>query len=85
MYESLQEDNSDIKCSTKWNPSDGEINLYISDNEELEANAIANNIEEKICNGTKLNDICILCKQRVQDYSPAIIKALKEKKHTCKN
>lgn len=79
MYESLQEDNSDIKCSTKWNPSDGEINLYISDNEELEANAIANNIEEKICNGTKLNDICILCKQRVQDYSPAIIKALKEK------
>ena len=42
-----KEDNSDIKCSTKWNPSDGEINLYISDNEELEANAIANNIEEK--------------------------------------
>lgn len=79
MYESLQEDNSDIKCSEKWNPSDGEINLYISDNEELEANAIANNIEEKIYNGTKANDICILCKQRVQDYSFAIIKALKEK------
>lgn len=79
MYESLQEDSSDIKCSEKWNPSDGEINLYISGNEELEANAIANNIEEKICKGTKPNDICILCKQRVQDYSPAIIQALKEK------
>ena len=36
-------------------------------------------LKKKICNGTKLNDICILCKQRVQDYSPAIIKALKEK------
>ena len=36
MYESLQEDNLDIKYSEKWNSSDGEINLFISDNEELE-------------------------------------------------
>ena len=79
MYESLQEENLDIKCSEKWNSSDGEINLFISDDEELEANAIANNIEEKICIGIKPNDICIICKQRVQDYSPTIIKALKEK------
>ena len=79
MYESLQEANLDIKCSEKWNSSDGEINLFISDDEELEANAIANNIEEKICIGIKPNDICIICKQRVQDYSPTIIKALKEK------
>lgn len=79
MYESLQEENLDIKCSEKWNSSDGEINLFISDDEELEANAIANNIEEKICIGIKPNDICIICKQRVQDYSPTIIKVLKEK------
>lgn len=79
MYESLQEENLDIKYSEKWNSSDGEINLFISDNEELEASAIANNIEEKICKGIKPNDICILCKQRPQDYSLAIEKALKEK------
>ncbi len=79
MYESLQEDNLDIKYSEKWNSSDGEINLFISDNEELEANAIANDIEKKISKGIKPNDICILCKQKPQDYSPAIEKALKEK------
>lgn len=79
MYESLQEENLDIKYSEKWNSSDGEINLFISDNEELEANAIANDIEKKICKGIKPNDICILCKQKPQDYSQAIEKALKEK------
>lgn len=79
MYESLQEENLDIKYSEKWNSSDGEINLFISDNEELEANAIANDIEKKISKGIKPNDICILCKQKPQDYSPAIEKALKEK------
>lgn len=79
MYESLQEENLDIKYSEKWNSSDGEINLFISDNEGLEANAIANDIEKKICKGIKPNDICILCKQKPQDYSQAIEKALKEK------
>lgn len=79
MYESLQEVDLDIKCSNKWNSSDGEINLFISDNEVLEADAIANDIYEKIFNGIEPNDICILCKQRPQDYSQAIEKALKEK------
>ena len=79
MYESLQEVDLDIKCSNKWNPSDGEINLFISDNEELEAGAIANDIYKKICNGIEPNDICILCKQKPQDYSQDIEKALKEK------
>ena len=79
MYESLQEVDLDIKCSNKWNPSDGEINLFISDNEMLEADAIANDIYKKICNGIEPNDICILCKQRPQDYNQAIEKALKVK------
>lgn len=79
MYESLQEVDLDIKCSNKWNPSDGEITLFISDNEMLEADAIANDIYKKICNGIEPNDICILCKQRPQDYNQAIEKALKVK------
>lgn len=53
------------------------LDLLITDNEELEARAIAEDIVSEIANGTKPNEICILCKQRPMDYSSAIISELK--------
>jgi superfamily I DNA/RNA helicase len=78
MYASLQEDDNKILTSEKWNPNDGEIKLFISDNEISEATAIAENIANKISEGLKPNDICILCKQTPQMYTEKIIEKLKE-------
>ena len=76
MYASLQEDFVDIGTSDKWNSDDGEIKLYISDSEESEAQYIVDDIFEKVSNGVKLNEICILCKQMPQRYTEYIITRL---------
>lgn len=76
MYASLNEQTVQINTSSKWNPTDGEIFLLIADNEQLEAQAIAENIAHELANGLMPHDICILCKQRLGDYSSAIISEL---------
>ena len=45
----------------------------------MEAKAISEDILSKLSEGTKPSDICILCKQRPQDYAPTIIAELKKR------
>ena len=79
MYKALREENVDIKYSEQWNEEDGKINLIIADNEKTEAEYLAKMIENDILEGTKVGDICILCKQLAEKYSQEIIVALKDK------
>lgn len=78
MYESLREKPLDVVVSDKWEEQDGDITLVIADNEQYEAASIVDSIMTQIAGGTRPNDICILCKQRPQDYSSTIIKNLEE-------
>lgn len=79
MYDVLQEHSLSVETSSKWNADDGKIQLLISDDEKQEAIKVANSIEQQIANGTATNDICILCKQLVGNYSPYIIEELKNR------
>ena len=79
MYESLREQSREITVSDKWGSDDGDITLFIADDEQLEAKAISEDILSKLSEGTKPSDICILCKQRPQDYAPTIIAELKKR------
>lgn len=67
MYDSLNEQTIQVEASNKWDSADGDIALLIADNEELEAQAIADDIANEIANGVEPHDICILCKQRPMD------------------
>ena len=73
MYESLKERPIEVTPSNKWNPDDGDISLFISDDEKIEGCAVAEDIAKKISEGTDPHDICILCKQLPVDYCPSII------------
>lgn len=77
MYKSLQEDLADIQTSDKWNPEDGEIKLFITDTELTEADIIAEDISQRVSEGIKANNICILCKQTPKVYTEKIIEKLK--------
>ena len=76
MYSSLNESATDIHVANKWEVSDGEITLMIADDERDEATAIAEDIFSKISKGVEPKDICILCKQTPQNYTPTIIAEL---------
>lgn len=76
MYKSLQEPTIKLKTSSKWNEDDGNINLFISKNEDLEAQYIVTDIIGKISNGILLNDICILVKQRPENYTEVLVSKL---------
>lgn len=76
MYKSLQESPINLKTSSKWNESDGDIKLFLSENETLEAEYIVTDIIEKISNGILLNDICILVKQLPDNYTGVLVSKL---------
>lgn len=82
MYASLKESNNKICVSDKWKPDDGIVTLLIADDEEKEATVIAEHIATKIALGFEPNSMCILCKQKPQDYAPRIITEL-SKYHVC--
>lgn len=79
MYALLNETYTQITPSKKWKPNDGEVKLFLLRDDDEEAIYIANDISEKIQNGTRINDICILGKQHVDTYSQKIIDALSSK------
>ena len=79
MYDSLKELKKEVVPSDRWNPDDGEIELIVSDNEKLEACAVADDIQKKITNGVAPHDICILCKQLPPNYSLDIISELDQR------
>lgn len=78
MYDSLKEKAREVAVSDKWGADDGDITLFIADDEQLEAEAISEDILARISEGTKPSDICILCKQIPQNYAPAIIAELEK-------
>lgn len=76
MYSVLNESDGQVQHSTKWRKEDGNINLIISENSESEALTIANSILEKIETGISPTQICVLCKQKPQEYTTSIIEKL---------
>ncbi|MGC6173096.1 UvrD-helicase domain-containing protein [Lacrimispora sp. 38-1] len=76
MYTSLQVDLVDLQTSTKWKKNDGDIKLYISENEDLEAKYLVADITEKVSNGISLKDICILVKQLPENYTDNLLAVL---------
>lgn len=78
MYESLKEKATEVCASGNWAEDDGNIALFIADNEQLEAAAVSKDILLKISNGVEPHDICILCKQKPQDYASAVIEELEK-------
>lgn len=78
MYNALKEKKTEVIPSEKWESDAGEITLFIAEDEKLEALAVAEDIKKKIAEGTEPKDICVLCKQKPQDYSPNIIDELEK-------
>lgn len=76
MYDSLKANKIEVKPSDAWKPDDGTIKLLITDFELDEAKIICEDIRIRISEGVQKNDICILCKQRPQEYVKAIIAEL---------
>ena len=67
MYNLLKEPKLIVKTSKKWNDEDGRIQLLMSKDEQYEAIKVSESIQQQIKNGININDICILCKQRIID------------------
>lgn len=67
----------DIKASPNWDENAGRAFSHIFESDLQEANEIAKIIQESIDNGShKPNDICILVRHSVQQYSGKLIEAL---------
>lgn len=76
MYASLNENDSTIYVSDKWNSDDGTISLLMAEDEDNEAKFIAEHISSRISSGIEPNKLCILCKQKPQTYASKIISEL---------
>ncbi|MFK4957426.1 UvrD-helicase domain-containing protein [Lactococcus garvieae] len=77
MYESLEEKELSVFPSKKWSKSEGEIKLFLSENDLTEAEKVVNDIINKIKSGINADEICILVKQLPEKYSSEIIALLK--------
>ncbi len=82
MYSSLNEFNINIGVSEKWDPNDGKIKLLIAQDDTIEAKVISEQIVDRIKSGVEPNHLCILCKQRAQEYTSKLIDELKSR-HIC--
>ena len=76
MYASLNETDSTIRVSDKWDPDDGIITLFIAADDEKEAVTLSEQINAQIKSGIEPNKICILCKQKPVNYAAKIIEEL---------
>lgn len=76
MYKVLKEPSASTIVSDKWNPDDGDISLFISNDEKREAHAVAEDIAKRVSKGTAPNDICLLCRQMPSKYGLSIINEL---------
>lgn len=77
MYSSLSESDIAIGVSEKWNPNDGIIKLLIAEDDNMEAKVISKQINAQIESGIEPNKLCILCKQKPEEYTSKIICELK--------
>ena len=78
MYNTLKEKKTEVVPSEKWASDAGEITLFIAEDEKLEALAVVEDIKKQLSEGVEPKDMCILCKQKPQDYSPSIIAELEK-------
>lgn len=78
MYNALKEKKAEVIPSKKWASDAGEIALFIAEDEKLEALAIVEDIKKQLSEGVEPKDMCILCKQKPQDYSLSIIAELEK-------
>ena len=78
MYNTLKEKKTEVIPSEKWSSDAGEITLFIAEDEKLEALAVVEDIKKQLSEGVEPKDMCILCKQKPQDYSPSIIAELEK-------
>ncbi|MBF1114802.1 MAG: ATP-dependent helicase [Solobacterium sp.] len=76
MYNRLNEDPIDLKTNEKWDQADGEAYLRLFEDHIKEADVLSEEINSLISTGVKINEICILVKQKVDDYSREIINKL---------
>lgn len=79
VHRILNSSNSPFQTNNFPNFEEGEIKLLEFENEIFEAEAIAIDIESKIQRGVRPSEICILAKQRVDDYSFELISILNGK------
>ena len=79
VHRILNSSNSPFQTNNFPNFEDGEIKLLEFENEIFEAEAIEIDIESKIQRGVRPSEICILAKQRVDDYSFELISILNGK------
>ena len=73
VHQILNSNNSPFQPNNYPNFWKGEITLFEFDNENSEAETIANDIESKIKSGIRPSEICILAKQTVNVYSSKLI------------
>ena len=78
MYNALKEKKTEVIPSEKWASDAGEITLFIAEDEKLEALAVVEDIKKQLAEGIEPKDMCILCKQKPQDYSLSIITELEK-------
>lgn len=76
MYNSLNDAGGIVQASKKWNEKDGDIVLLISKDLAEEETWLARNIRQRINEGISPNDICILCKQKPEEYTNGLINRL---------
>lgn len=79
VHQILNSNLSSLQTNNHLNFKEGEITLFEFDNEISESEVIATNIEEKIQSGIRPSEICILAKQKVNDYSSKLIAILSSK------
>ena len=78
MYNKLNEGRIDLKTNEKWNQEDGEAYLRLFEDYTKEADVLSEEIDSLISAGIKINEICIIVKQMVDDYSQEIIDKLSQ-------
>ena len=79
VHQILNSNHSSIQTNNYPEFQEGEITLFEFENESLESELIANDIESKIQGGIRPSEICILAKQKVDDYSSKLITTLSSK------
>lgn len=85
MYNMLNEDMIDLKTNERWNQEDGEAYLRIFKDHIKEADVLSEEIYSLISTGIKINEICILVKLTIDDYSQEIINKLSQRSIKARN
>lgn len=79
VHHILNSNHSSIQTNNYPEFQEGEITLFEFENESLEAESIADDIKSKIQGGIRPSEICILAKQKIDDYSSKLIAILSSK------